>query len=490
MNYLKRSFSLCACILLSGILVYAQFDSTYSPLRFSGKVPEVFRETSKQLLSRDLDRVKSMGKLTDEEGREYLVTANYAIRQTFMSGQVYFNEGLTKYLNRLAKTIMSNNPAYTGGLNLYTTKFAVPNAAAWRNGVIMFNIGLLSKLDTESQVAFILAHEMAHIQQQHGLQKYSRVAKDKRIENEKGRKRQRGKAFGRGELDLEKLFRQYRYSRKYELEADAQGLEYMKNTPYRPSDSRDALVLLKDIDQDKYQALPPDIFYFPDLLRLPEKDSMRKAKLAKMAKKPRSRRMNRKQQRMLDSLRTHPSIDFRVKRLEASLPENDLGESFLNPPTEFMYYRTIARFEMVRSYFENMNYHRAFYEALQLLQEFPGNDYLELIISRSAYWYTLLEGQYDGNQFLPNTKYIEGQTYASFVKRFEDQQKEKLEDWCLSLVKFYASKNAGNPQFILLEAQTEEEYGSKEAALLKYKEALPLLKETHEPYIRNKLNTL
>ncbi|MFK7969960.1 MAG: M48 family metallopeptidase [Bacteroidia bacterium] len=474
---------------LCGLPAFGQFDSTYVPLRYSGKVPAVFRETSKQTLKRDLDKVQAEGELTEAESREYLITSNFAIRQTFMSGQVYFNEGLTQYLNRLATNITKHNPKYTGGLNLYTTKFAVPNAAAWRNGIIMFNIGLLAKLETESQAAFILAHEMAHIQEQHGLQKYSRAAKANRVKVKKDKKSRRGKAFGRGALDMERLFKEYRYSRKYELEADLLGFEYLKNTEYRSSDALAALILLKDIDRDQYVTLPADALYFPDLLREPGKDSIKKARLAKR-KKPRRKRLNRRELRMLDSLRTHPSIDYRVKRLKRSLPEEDLGKSFLTQPTEFMYYRNIARFEVIRSHFENFNYHRALYESLQMLQEYPGNEYLELMTCRSAYWYSFLEEQYPGSQFLPDTTHLTGQQYAKFVGIFHDRSDNRISDWCLSLIKFYASKNASTPAFVLLEAQAEEAFGEVVNALVKYKEALPLLKETHGRYIKNKLNTL
>jgi len=62
-------------------------------------------------------------------------------------------------------------PLYGTNVNIqfYVLKDSTVNAMAFPNGNIYINVGLLAKLGNESQLAHILAHEVAHVVQRHSL---------------------------------------------------------------------------------------------------------------------------------------------------------------------------------------------------------------------------------------------------------------------------------------------------------------------------------
>jgi Zn-dependent protease with chaperone function len=524
---------------LPGVALIAQvdFDRDYTPVLATSKIPDVFLEDRKQTLSRDLSTVRKSGKLTAEQGKEFLVLNNEALRNTFHSGRVLFGDEVTNYLNEVAQRLVAANPDYTGGLNLFATRVTVPNAAAWRNGVILFNVGLLSRLDTESQLAFILAHEMAHIQNKHTLQKFTLAVSDGEYVDPDNRRKLRGKAFGRGSLDLEKVFKKYRYSRQFEMEADKQGLEWLKKSPYRAHDASRALEILRDIDKDRHSMIPPLESFNPDsLLKIPaqqEKNSPAKKvksnkefiafKLGKNdtlrvdpveedikpasipdetditpeKKKKKKRPIDEgylegemSEEEFLDSTRTHPSIEDRLAQIQTGMPSSDIGESFISSPMDFIKIRTIARFEMVETHFEGMNYLKAFYEALQLLKEYPDNAYLVNMVCKSAYWYTIMENESYQDHFTPKPKYYKGEAWGEFINYFDNLSKEKRSSWCLGLLEKYQTDFPDNHQvqFVLAQAYAQFEMEGKAKAL--YEKLLPVMRETHGAYIQDKINNL
>ncbi|RZK51413.1 MAG: hypothetical protein EOO59_15085, partial [Hymenobacter sp.] len=52
-------------------------------------------------------------------------------------------------------------------VQLVLSRNPVPNAHALGNGTVMLNVGLLAHLENEAQLAFILCHELAHVQARH-----------------------------------------------------------------------------------------------------------------------------------------------------------------------------------------------------------------------------------------------------------------------------------------------------------------------------------
>ncbi len=119
-----------------------------------------------------LEGVKDVNIFTDEEelqfGKEY--AEQHARQVTFYTDKV-----VTTYINDLGQTLVKhskrNNIRYT--FTVVDSKDI--NAYAVPGGFIYINLGLIRAVQTESELAFVLAHEIGHIVGQHSMKKLTQV---------------------------------------------------------------------------------------------------------------------------------------------------------------------------------------------------------------------------------------------------------------------------------------------------------------------------
>lgn len=231
-----------ALILMSAVLTNAQFDKNYSPIVSTGKLPQIFLDKVENGTLEDISRE---GELKGKKGKStetFYVNTNIALKQLFLSGNVYFNDEISAYLNKVSSAIVAKNPSIKKPIKVFATKSTVPNAYAFGKGYIMINIGLLSRVENEAQLAFILCHEIAHVQKRHSLLMH-RDEEEYKDKNRFSLKKSN---------ELERLFERLKYSRQHEYEADAYGFELFQRMGYSLEAAKNALALLKSIKANKY----------------------------------------------------------------------------------------------------------------------------------------------------------------------------------------------------------------------------------------------
>src|SRR4029077_17470989 len=84
-------------------------------------------------------------------------------RQNF--GELYNNPVLMRYVNSVGQKIVPQ-----GSPNVYSFRLLldpVPRAEALTTGTIYISTGLVSMLDSEAQLAYVLGHEIAHVERRH-----------------------------------------------------------------------------------------------------------------------------------------------------------------------------------------------------------------------------------------------------------------------------------------------------------------------------------
>jgi predicted Zn-dependent protease len=114
-----------------------------------------------------------------------------------------------------------------------------PNAFAFPNGQIYIHTGMLARMDDESQLAALLAHEINHAAGHHTILSHRITAKRLIIQ-----------VVGGG---LAGIMGQLRYSRHLEQEADDRALLLMQDTPYDPH----AMTELLQILNEDFEGLDP-----------------------------------------------------------------------------------------------------------------------------------------------------------------------------------------------------------------------------------------
>ncbi|MGB7443255.1 MAG: M48 family metallopeptidase [Coleofasciculaceae cyanobacterium] len=142
--------------------------------------------------------------------------------------QLYRNREINRYIDeigqRLAAESIRPNIPYT----FQVVKDDSINAFATMGGFVYLNTGLIKTADNESQLASVMAHEVAHVAGEHALQQMRQTAIARGVAAAAGLDRSTAVNIG-VELALRRP-----NSRQDELEADQLGLENLKKAGYAP----------------------------------------------------------------------------------------------------------------------------------------------------------------------------------------------------------------------------------------------------------------
>ncbi len=367
-NYSSSLKKLFFCLFLIGTLfsgrltAQASLDKDYQPIVSSGTLPNEFIQTARSISEQEISKLSYSSDRTAKE--QFIISNNYFLRDLLLSGDVLINDPLTKYVNKVADELLKDQPALRGQLHIYVTKSPDVNAYAFDKGFIFVNVGLLAQLENESQLAFILAHEITHVVKKHSVTQY--------IENIRLDNGTSGYARGSSE---ERSLAKYRFSKEQESEADMEGLKMMKNTNYSIKALNGAFDVLQ------YSYLPFELiefkksFFEDDYLQLPDTLYLKKVSEVKS------------NDDYDDSKSTHPNIRKRRGAITPDLKVDDESgrKKYLVSETEFKETREIARFELCHLYLIERDYMNAIYAAYIQLQTHPDNVYLKKVMAKALY---------------------------------------------------------------------------------------------------------
>ena len=90
------------------------------------------------------------------------------LRQIRFQDPTYLDDPeITDYLNKLGEQLVRANPAARQDFQFFAMRDPVVNAFALPGGFVGVNTGLIELADNESELAAVLAHEIAHVTQRH-----------------------------------------------------------------------------------------------------------------------------------------------------------------------------------------------------------------------------------------------------------------------------------------------------------------------------------
>lgn len=228
-------------LVLTGCAAVTQLGTTVGVA--TGKI------TEDQKKALDTSSAKASEKITPEQ--EYYIGRSVAAT-LLTTYKPYEQEAATRYLNIIGQTLAqaSDKPETFGGYHFNILDTDEINAFAAPGGLIVVSRGLIRCCRNEDALAAVLAHEVGHVQKEHGLNAI-----------EKGRKTAfmttlavtAGKTMGGADLaDLTKAFEgtitditntmvNAGYSRQSEFEADAAAVAILKRVGYSPEGLVDML---------------------------------------------------------------------------------------------------------------------------------------------------------------------------------------------------------------------------------------------------------
>lgn len=354
-------------------LIFAQTPVTkpnldnYQPARANGPLPVEFLISTAEKAAKDKEKIdQSQDKKMQEAQEQFYLQTNYSVDQMRFSGEVLVNDTFSLYINRVADSLLlKQDPELRHKLKFYILRSPVVNAFTTDQGAIFVTMGLLTRLHNESELAFVIAHEVIHYKRNHVLTGYVEGVKAKE---------------GIGQYDQttfeNRFLKRHRYSRAYESQADDEGFELLVNSNYDPHAGIAAFDILAMADAPFADTLFTKSFFETGQFRFPSKFYVDTIKPYKPAEDED------------DDLATHPSVQKRrkvISRKFGKLGADTTGAKYLVSETMFWKIRNMARFEEVAEHTAVSEFNEAIYSDYAVQKVYPDNHYLTREMIRSMY---------------------------------------------------------------------------------------------------------
>lgn len=355
-------------LLTSPIFLPAQLTTDFTPLRdaASNRSPAGYNA-----LAEKKELVRKNKQLSKKEANAYYSRMCFLKEQLFCSGAVYLQNDLTKLVDSITDRLLETRQHLKKELKVFVTRFSEPNAICFPDGTIFFNTGMIALTKSETELAFVLAHEMAHYTEQHSIKDLKRL---KTIQTEETESSWRG---------TNDLFRSLRFSRESEFAADAWALALLAEAGYNVTEAPGILTTLKNRHlaetMDLKKLLSTNLitvdtaWYGPATLQR-NKRNFNGNKSDPIAS-----------ERLDDLFSSHPDLG---KREEAAkhIAGSIRGRQTKTQLRSFEKIREIASFEQINSSLFEENYLNALERSLEALKKYPDNAWLHQCVARSLYW--------------------------------------------------------------------------------------------------------
>jgi Zn-dependent protease with chaperone function len=323
---------------------YSQSQVTYIPLRCVGTPPS---HMVKSAIQKNKDRVIRTSPYRRRNERlaemEFYSSGTYSINELLTSGKVVYGENISAYLEKILKNILEANHI-DKDIKIFPVKSSSFNAFATEEPVIFVNLGLLHSVRNESEIAFVICHELAHHLNKHSLEGYLMNYK---LENLK-----EFKSLSSYDVTVKK----HGYSREMENEADSIGMIYFNKTEY----ARESAVTVFELMSNDYEEFKLDssgsiinFYEYYNSLSQNIIDSLNKIHLFDPI--------------INLELSTHPESNKRKKNIEKWI-DSKVGQSFVQQESEFRNIQKTALLESVRLSIIEGNLPQAYFIANSIIQ--------------------------------------------------------------------------------------------------------------------------
>lgn len=231
------SFALAALLTLTGCQAVKQGAADL--IASTGKVS---REDAQSLVKTAEVLRSTFAEITEEE-EYYIGRATAAL--ILSKYKPFRNEALNAYVNVMGTVLAYNSdrPETYGGYHFLVLDTDEVNAMAAPGGFIFVTKGLVKRCADEETLAAILAHEIGHVAERHGLQS---IKKSRLLDAFKVIGSEASRQFNSEELakvtsifegvlgDVVETLVERGYDRKFEYEADKLALSFTVRTGYAP----------------------------------------------------------------------------------------------------------------------------------------------------------------------------------------------------------------------------------------------------------------
>lgn len=334
----------------------AQVSDNFVRMTCEGEIPADFTTVFSTKFQEDLIKHRNDGVLNKRQSREFSALTNYSNDNLLLSGLVLYGDPVSTLAQKIADKLLADKDL-DEPVRVYTIKTNQVNAYSTQHGIIYITIGLISRLENEAQLAFILAHEIGHYLKKHSLEAYNN-----QVNLDQGRNVYR-------HLNMEeRMLTSYKYAREAETEADKIGYELYTAAGYDAKVCMSTFDLLlraylpwaeMGVDWSVYES---EHFEIPSKLKVTDNEPIKLV------------------EDVDDSERTHPNTKKRKEEVSALMKHTQMREDtafyMLSDQVNFKKIRDLARFESLNIFLKNARYPMALYTASALKLEHGNHPFL------------------------------------------------------------------------------------------------------------------
>ncbi len=352
-------------------VLFAQQSTGYQLLECKDHIPLRLIESSTSKYKKDLAKLKELEQSKKERKllSKFSLESHFVLDKLLQSGAVLFNDDVSNYLNTIAQKVLANeSQELKNKVKVYTLRSAYVNAFATERGDIFVTLGLLARLENESQLAFILSHEISHVQEKHTIKS---VLEGARVDKKGARKNR-----ARTAVSDKRVLSKSMYAKELELEADSLAVGRYVNAGYAEENIISVFELLKT-SQQPYSKSP---FDFSEL----EAGSYSIPSKYKTFKVDSLEAVDENED---DAGHTHPNIGKRKEQVKRILGRKIVANTANAIAVNKAFDNAIlkAKMELPMLYLHNGQASKCIYIAQALLKESPNNKYLKKCIAKALY---------------------------------------------------------------------------------------------------------
>ena len=444
-----KNLSLFVLFLLCSTGSFAQQKQPYDPYMSEVPSEEIIDALHTQL---EEDITKLPEKYREQYVEEYYERTQW-IQSQIDDNYIVSHPVIDAYLTRILAEIYQHNPEIPKHkIRLLVSRHPSPNAVCYGEGTISIHLSLLRHLKNESQIAFILCHELAHYLENHVNHRI-----DERIEflNSKELKekveRLRNKEFNKRKEVLKLLkrisFDASKHSRHKESEADSIGLQLMVNTNYAIKEAATTMHLLDSIDALSHSRHSIDYKTLFDFVEYPFKDKWLEKEYNPFASIVIDDSLKTTQK---DSLKTHPECSKRAETLSNSVEMNNKTNNnrqvFVQSKDAFVHIQFLCDFEFLEGMYQLKMYGLCLYHSLKALHKYPDNAYIYAMTGKCFNQLYLSQENYRRSEILDHSSPDFSDAYNEFLR----------------FIHRLSNKDIANINFLFLQPQAKQHISNED----------------------------
>lgn len=243
-----KAFLIITLLLFNPVLFFAQTSMAvrYEPFSKDSLVNFINRVSDKKITKFNSKYKKDV--------KAILLDRNERMVEKIKDSGFIFDSKINQYVGKIFKEISASNPSIVpSDFYFLVDKSGVPNASCYWNGIFTINLGLLNFIQSDDELAAVIAHEIAHYQLNHSENSMLRNLDLLHSKQTKKKAKAINRAHygkNRAYLDLmeELNYNFTKRSRKDELQADSLGFVFFKKTRFQKRAFVTALENLKNAD--------------------------------------------------------------------------------------------------------------------------------------------------------------------------------------------------------------------------------------------------